>query len=168
LKKLILIVFVIIFAFSLSCDEKVIQDKQDFNIYNLNISSGATYGGSFGFGKFKQFNKSTKEITANFQYKANKDYFITGLYVQIKSFKNEDRTGSFTLITAGVDYTKGKEKPIIFPGESEKKRKFDRLFPNLSIGCGLSIKLSLKTRLLFFIDLGIKMDFVSFNVGTNF
>ena len=173
MRKLILIVSIILFAFSLSCDEKVIQGKQDSKIRSLNISLGATYGGSYGFGKFQQNKKSTKEITANFQYKANNDYFLTGIYGQIKSFRNKERKGFFTLLTAGFDYTKGERKPIVFvPGgpndDDYEKEKYEGLFPNLAIGCGFSMKLSLKSRLLLFIDFGIKRDFASLNIGYNF
>ena len=173
MKKLILVVSVILFAFSLSCDEKVIKDKKDFKIRNLNISLGLTYGGSYGFGKIQQFKKSTIEITANFQYKTNSDYFITGIFGQIKSFKNKDRKGFFTFFSGGLDYTKGEQKlwfgNLGGPNEDDnKKTKFEGISPNITIGCGSSIKLSLKTRLLISIDFGIKKDFASLNIGANF
>ena len=175
MKKVFLTVTLILFVVSLLCDDKVIQSSKGFQIHNFNISLGATNGGSIGIGKIQQFKKSTKEITANFQYKANNDYFVTGIYGQIKSFRSKDRKGFFTLLTAGLDYTKGEERPFIFPGviggpnEGDyDKQKFEGLFPNITIGCGFSIKLSLEKRLLFFFDFGIKKDFASLNVGTNF
>lgn len=173
MKKVFLTFVFIMFLISLFGNEK--EDTVKHRIYNINIALGNTNGGSIGIGKIHNFEKSTKEITANFQYKQNNDYFVTGIYGQIKSFKNKDRKGFFTLLTAGVDYTKGEERPFIFPGviggpnEGDyDKQKFAGICPNMTIGCGFSIKLSQKKRLLIYLDLGIKKDIASLNVGANF
>ena len=175
MKKVFLTVTLILFVVSLFCDEEVIQVTKGFQIHNINISLGVINGGSLGIGKIQQFKKSTNEITANFQYKANNDYFVTGIYGQIKSFRSKDRKGFFTLFTAGLDYTKGEEyqNPIFgIPGGPNEgdydKKKFEGIFPNVTIGCGFSVKLSSNNRLMISLDLGLKKGFASLNVGTNF
>ena len=152
-----------------------IPDSTKVKIYNVTLSLGIASGGSIGVGKIQHFKKSTKEITANFHYQMNSDYFVTGVYGQINSYRNKQRVGFFTLFRSGLDYTKGKEyqNPIFgIPGGPNEgdydKKKFEGIFPNLVIGCGYSIKLSQNNRMLIYVDLGLKKTFSNLNVSINF
>ena len=152
-----------------------VPDNTKTKIYNLNLSLGFASGGSIGIGKIQHFEKSTKEITANFHYIQNSDYFVTGVYGQINSYRNKQRKGFFTLLTGGIDYTKGKEyqNPIFgIPGGPNEgdydKKKFEGIFPILTIGCGYSFWLSQRSRILIYLDLGIKKTFSNLNVSISF
>ena len=170
--------FVIVFVFFLIMHPILsieIPDSIKAKTYNVTLSLGFASGGSIGIGKIQHLEKSTKEITANFHYQMNSDYFVTGVYGQINSYRNKQQVGFFTLFKAGLDYTKGKEyqNPIFgIPGGSNEgdydKQKFEGTFPNLAIGCGYSIKLSQNNRMLIYIDLGIQKTFSNLNFSVIF
>ena len=143
--------------------------------YNLNLSLGLASGGSIGIGKIQHFERSTKEITANLHYLKCKDFYVIGIYGQINSYRNKHRKGLFTLLTGGIDYTKGKEYqiPIVgIPGGPNEgdydKKKFEGIHPNLTIGCGYSIRLSQSSRMLIYLDLGIKKTVSNLNISISF
>ncbi|MDO9578681.1 MAG: hypothetical protein Q7J16_12425 [Candidatus Cloacimonadales bacterium] len=151
------------------------ENPDSTRIYNINITYGYASGGVIGIGNVKQFGKKTKEFTYNFHYLKNSDYFVTGIYCQINSYRNKQRTGFFTLLMAGVDYIKGKERIssiIGDPGgpdeEDDDKVKFAGIHPILTIGCGSSFWISPKNRLLFYLDLGVKATFASLNLAVTF
>ena len=170
--------FVIVFVFFLIMHPILsieIPDSTKMRTNNINLSYGFVSGGSIGIGKIQPFGKSTKEITANFHYQMNSDYFVTGVYGQINSYRNKQRVGFFTLFRAGLDYTKGREyqNPIFgIPGGPDEddynKENFEGLFPNLIIGCGYSIKLSQNKHMLIYLDLGIKKTFSNLNLSVTF
>ncbi len=169
-KYFIVIMFLIIICSIFSIE---IQDSTKVKTYNVTLSLGIACGGSIGIGKTQHFDRSTKELTANFHYLINSDYFVTGIYGQINSYGNKQRVGFFTLFRAGIDYTKGKQKPFAFvpggPNEGDyDKKKFEGTFPNLVIGCGFSRRLSQNIRMLIYVDLGLKKTFSNFNVSINF
>lgn len=152
-----------------------IPDSTKVKTYNVTLSLGIASGGSIGIGKIQHFEKTTKELTVNFHYLMNSDYFVTGIYGQINSYRNKHRVGFFTLFRAGLDYTKGKEYQIPFfgihggPNEGDyDKKKFEGTFPNIVIGCGYSIKLSQYNRMLIYLDLGLKKTFSNLNVSVTF
>ena len=152
-----------------------IPDSTKVKTYNVTLSLGIASGGSIGIGKIQNFEKTVKELTANFHYLINSDYFVTGVYGQINSYKNKQRVGFFTLFRVGLDYTKGREyqNPIFGisggPDEDDyNKENFEGLFPNLVIGCGYSIKLSQNNWMLIYIDLGLKKTFSNLNVSVTF
>ena len=155
-KYFIVIMFLIIICSIFSIE---IKDSTKSKTYNIALSYGnakrGTIGGSIGIGKVQHFDKSTNELTANFHYLMNSDYFVTGIYGQINSYRNKQRNGLFSLIMVGLDYSKGKYKPISFGG-SYGTEKFEGIFPNIAIGCGFSMKLSQNNRMLIYIDLGLK------------
>ncbi len=143
--------------------------------YNINLSLGDACGGSIGIGKIQNFEKTAKELTANFHYLINSDYFVTGVYGQINSYRNKQRVGFFTLFRAGLDYTKGREyqNPIFgIPGGPNEgdydKKKFEGTFPNLVIGCGYGLMLSQNNRMLIYLDLGLKKTFSNLNISITF
>jgi len=168
--------FIIVFVFLLIISSLLgieISDNIKVKTYNGTISLGIASGGSIGIGKIQQFERSTKEITANFHYQMNSDYFVTGVYGQINSYRNEQRVGFFTLFRSGLDYTKGEKEPFVFviggPNPSDyDMQKFERIFPNLVIGCGYSIKLSPNNRMLIYFDLGIQKTFANLNLSVTF
>ncbi|MEA2096948.1 MAG: hypothetical protein U9P73_09690 [Candidatus Cloacimonadota bacterium] len=150
-----------------------IPDSTKVKTYNINLSYGNASGGSIGIGRIQHFEKSTKEITANFHYLMNSDYFVTGVYGQINSYKNKQRVGFFTLFRAGLDYTKGEKEPFVFviggPNPSDyDMQKFEGTFPNLVIGCGYSVQLSSNNRTLIYFDLGIQKTFANLNLSVTF
>ncbi len=169
---------VIVFAFLLlitSIFSIGSPDSTKENTSNITLSLGIASGGSIGVGKIKHFERTTKEITSNFHYQKNSDYYVAGVYGQITSYRNKQRVGFFTLFMAGLDYTKGQEyqNPIFgIPGGSDEddydKKKFEGIFPNLVIGCGYSIKLSQNKRMLIYLDLGIKRTFSNLNLSVTF
>ena len=146
-------------------------DNAKAKTYNLTLSLGIASGGSIGIGKVQYCERSTKELIANFHYLINSDYFVTGIYGQINSYRNKQRVGFFTLFRAGVDYTKGEKKLLIifgpYEGDNDKK-KFEGIFPNLVIGCGYSIKLAQNNRMLIYVDLGLKKTFSNLNLSITF
>ena len=171
-KHVILIVYMLTTLPILSVE---VLDNTKTKTYNLNLSLGLASGGSIGIGRIQHFEKKTKEITYNFHYLRNSDFFVTGIYSQINSYRNKHRKGFFTLLMAGVDYTKGKEyqNPIFGihggPNESDyDKKKFEGIHPVLAIGCGYSFWLSQKSRILIYLDLGIKKTFSNLNVAISF
>ena len=175
MKKNIIVSFFSLIIFSIFSIE--VSDSAKINTSNINVSysnvSRGTINGSIGIGKIQYFEKSTKEITANFHYQINSDYFVTGVYGQVNSYRNKQRVGFFTLFKAGLDYTKGEQKPFVFvigrPNEGDyDKKKFEGTFPNLVIGCGYSIKLSRSSRMLIYIDLGIQKTFSNLNLSVTF
>ncbi len=152
-----------------------VPDNTKTKTYNFNLSLGLASGGSIGIGKIQHFEKSTKEITVNFHYLKCKDYFVTGIYGQINSYRNKQRNGFFSILTGGLDYTKGEESSFIFPGviggpnEGDYDPiKFEGIFPNIAIGCGYSIKLSQISRMLIYLDLGIKKTISNLNISISF
>ena len=167
-KHIIVLSFLLIFYPIFSIE---ILDDTKTRIYNVNLSLGTASGGSIGIGKIQYCERSTKELIANFHYLINSDYFVTGIYGQINSYRNKQRVGFFTLFRAGVDYTKGEKKLLIifgpYEGDNDKK-KFEGIFPNLVIGCGYSIKLAQNNRMLIYVDLGLKKTFSNLNVSVNF
>lgn len=169
-KHILFTVFYLILS-SIFCIE--IPDSTKVKTYNINLSFSVASGGSIGIGKIQHFEKTTKEITVNFHYQMNSDYFVTGVYGQINSYRNNQRLGFFTLFKAGLDYTKGEQKTFSFviggPNEGDyNKKKFEGTFPNLVIGCGYSIKLSQNNRMLIYIDLGIQKTFSNLNLSVTF
>ncbi len=139
-------------------------------IYNFGVSLGVASGCTIGLGKIQNFEKKSKEITYNFHYLQNSDYFVTGVYYQINSYRNNQRKGFFTVIAGGLDYTKGKYKPFVFPGviggpseDDDEYVKFKGIFPNIFVGCGYSIKLSQSYRMLIYLDLGVKKTILNLN-----
>jgi len=173
LKEYILvIIFLLILSPILSID---IPDSSKVNTYNTTLSLGIASGGSIGVGKIQHFERSTKESTINFHYHINSDYFVTGVYGQINSYGNKQRVGFFTLFTAGVDYTKGKEyqNPIFgIPGGPNEgdydMEKFAGIFPNIAVGCGYSKKLSQNNLMLIYIDFGFKKTITNLNLSVSF
>jgi len=169
MKKYIIIIIILLIFHSLVSVE--ISGSPKAKTSNVTLSYGIASGGSIGFGKIQHFARSTKEITANFHYLMNFDYFVTGVYGQVNSYRNKQRVGFFTLFRAGVDYTKGEKKLLIifgpYEGDNDKK-KFEGIFPNLVIGCGYSIKLSQNNRMLIYIDLGLKKTFSNLNLAVTF
>lgn len=169
MNKCKLVLFLLLMTFPIFSIE--IPDSTKMRTNNVNLSYGFVSGGSIGIGKIQHFGKSTKEITANFHYQMNSDYFVTGVYGQINSYRNKQRVGFFTLFRAGVDYTKGEKKLLIifgpYEGDNDKK-KFEGIFPNLVIGCGYSIKLSQNNRMLIYLDLGLKKTFSNLNLSVTF
>lgn len=151
-----------------------IEKPDSTRTYNVNITYGNASGGVIGLGNVKQFGKKTKEFTYNFHYLRNSDYFVTGLFFQMNSYRNKQRTGFFTLLMAGVDYTKGKERPFFFgdpggPNEGDyDKVKFAGIHPLFTLGCGYSFWLSPQNRLLLYLDLGVKKTFASLNLAITF
>ncbi len=152
-----------------------VPDNTKTKTYNVNLSLGYASGVSVGIGGLEYLEKKTKEISANFHYLQNSDYFVTGIYGQINSYRNEYRKGFFTLFMAGLDYTKGKEyqNPIFGnpggPNEGDyDKKEFDGIHPNLTIGCGYSFWLSQSSRILIYLDLGIKKTFSNLNISISF
>jgi len=143
------------------------------SIYNFGVSLGVASGCTIGVGKIQDFEKKSKGITYNFHYLQNSDYFVTGFYYQINSYRHNQRKGFFTVIIAGVDYIKGEEEPLIVfnpggPNQSDyDKRKIDGLFPNLTFGLGYSIPISQKNRFLIFLDLGFKKTITNLNFSVN-
>jgi len=153
-------------------------------IYNFNLTYGLAYsggllsferviGGSIGIGKIQQFDKSTKEITYSFHYLQNSYFYITGIYAQINSYRNSYRTGFVTILTAGLDYIEGKEMPFCFnPGGPNSGDcdliKIKGFFPNIAIGCGYSMMLSVNSRMLIYLDLGIKRNISNLNMTISF
>ena len=153
-------------------------------IYNFNLTYGLAYnggllsferviGGSIGLGKIQQSNKSTKEITYNFHYFKNSYIYITGLYAQMNSYRNAQRTGFVTIFTTGLDYIEGKELLFCFnPGGPNSGDcdliKINGFFPNIAIGCGYSIMLSVNSRMLIYLDLGIKRNISTLNMTISF
>lgn len=172
MKKYFIVIMLLLIMCSILCIE--IPDSKNVKTYNGTLSLGIASGGSIGIGETQHFEKTTNDLTVNFHYIMNSDYFVTGVYYQINSYRNKQRIGFFTLITGGVDYTKGKDKPFIFPGviggpsDDDEYVKFEGIFPNLLIGCGYSIKLSQNKRMLIYIDLGIKKTFASLNISITF
>lgn len=173
MKKYIIVFVFLLIMHSIFCIK--IPDSTKVKTYNVTLSLGIASGGSIGIGKIQHFEKTTKELTVNFHYLMNSDYFVTGIYGQINSYRNKQRVGFFTLFRAGLDYTKGKEyqNPIFgIPGGPNEgdydKKKFEGIFPNLVIGCGYSIKLSQNKRMLIYLDLGIKKTFSNLNVSVTF
>jgi hypothetical protein len=144
-------------------------------IYNFGVSLGVASGCTMGLGKIQNFEKKSKEITYNYHYLQSSDYFVTGVYYQINTYRNIRREGFFTLLAGGLDYTKGKDKPFVFPGviggssgEDDEYAKFEGVFPNIFAGCGYSIKLSQSSRMLIYLDLGIKKTILNLNTIVTF
>ena len=171
-KHIIIIIFLLVISTIFGIE---IPDSTKVKTYNVTLSLGIASGGSIGVGKIQHFGRTTKEITANFHYQMNSDYFVTGVYGQINSYRNKQRVGFFTLFRAGLDYTKGREyqTPIFgIPGGPDEddynKENFEGLFPNLVIGCGYSIKLSQNKHMLIYLDLGIKKTFSNLNLSVTF
>ncbi|NQV19610.1 MAG: hypothetical protein HQ534_13855 [Armatimonadetes bacterium] len=165
-------VFLIVFLLTMS-PTLCIEVPNSTKTYNVNLSLGLASGGSIGIGKIQHFERSTKEITVNFHYLKCEDYFVTGIYGQINSYRNKQRKGFFTLLTGGIDYTKG-ERTLFFgniggPNEGDYDPiKFEGIFPNIAIGCGYSIKLSQISRMLIYLDLGIKKTISNLNISISF
>ena len=171
-KFVIIIVFLLTMLPILSIE---VIDNTEMKTYNVNLSYGDASGGSIGIGKIQHFKRSTKEITTNIHYLKCEDYFVTGIYGQINSYRNKQRKGFFTLLTWGLDYTKGEGKPFIFPGviggpneDDEEPVKFEGIFPNIVIGCGYSIRMSKNYRMLIYLDLGIKKTITNLNISISF
>lgn len=143
------------------------QGNTKTRIHNINLSYGIASGGSIGIGKIQHFEKSTKEITANFHYLKNSDYFVTGIYGQINSYRNEQRKGFFTLLIIGLDYSKGEYVPISFGGNN-RPEKFESTIPNFAIGCGCGLRLSPNNRMLIYFDLGLKKTISNLNLSITF
>lgn len=151
------------------------QLAQNSRIYDFGVSFGVANGCTVGLGKILNFEKKSKEITYNLHYLQNSDYFVTGMNVQINSFRNNERNGFFSLFTVGLDYAKGKEyqNPIFGipggPNEGDNdKINFERIHPILSIGYGYCMWLSNSSRILIFLDLGIKIGFSNLNIIISF
>ncbi len=141
--------------------------KKNTTTYNIGLSLGLASGGSIGIGKIQYFERSTKEITYNCHYLQNSDYYVTGVYCQINHFRNRQRKGFFTLLVAGIDYTKGEYLPISFGGTNGTE-KYKRIIPNIALGCGYSIKLSPYNRMLIYLDLGLKKTISNLNLTISF
>lgn len=163
-KYVILIVFLLTIRSIFSVE---VPNNTKMRTYNINLSYGIASGGSIGIGKIQYFEKKTKEITVNFHYLMNSDYFVTGIYGQINSYRNRQRKGFFTLLMAGLDYSKGEKIPISFGG-AYRLEKFEGIIPNIAIGCGYSMKLSQNNRVLIYLDLGLKKTISNLNVAISF
>ena len=163
-KYLIVIVFLFIIC-SILCIE--IPDSAKAKTSNVTLSLGIASGGSIGIGKIQHFASSTKEITANIHYLMNSDYFVTGVYGQINSYENKQRSGLLALIMVGLDYSEGKYNPINIGG-SYGTKKFKGILPNIAVGFGYSMKLSQNNRMLIYIDLGLKKTISNLNISINF
>jgi len=169
-KHIIIFIFLLVISTIFGIE---IPDSTKIKTYNVNLSFGIASGGSIGIGKIQHFERSMKELTANFHYLNNSDYYVVGLYNQLNSFRNKKRLGFFTFIKAGLDYTKGEKKPFVFvPGgpnpDDYDMQKFAGLFPIVAIGCGYSIRLSLSNRMLIYFDLGIQKTFANLNLSVTF
>ena len=152
-------------------------------IYNINLTYGLAYVGGLSFkstpgigigiGKIQHFGKSAKEITYNFQYLRNSYYYAVGIYAQMNSYRNKERLGFTSILTTGLDYINGKEIPFCFdPGGPSSGDcdliKIKGFFPNIAIGCGYSIMLSVNSRMLIYLDLGIKKNISNLNIKISF
>ena len=170
--KFFVIVFIICFIIHPILSIEIPINKQVITS-NINLSLGTASGGSIGIGRIQYFERSTKELIANFHYLMNSDYYVVGLYNQLNSFRNKKRLGFFTFIKAGLDYTKGEKEPFVFvPGgpnpDDYDMQKFAGLFPIVAIGCGYSMKLSQNNRMLIYFDLGIQKTFANLNLSVTF
>ncbi len=166
-KYIFTIALLMVMQKSFGYEELEIEKK---SVRNVNLSFGLASGGSIGIGKIQQYGKSTKEMIFNVHYLVNQDYFVTGVYGQINSFRNEHRKGFFTVIIAGLDYNKGESYPLFVygPDSSEEKLKFDGLHPNITLGLGYSIPISQKNRVLFFLDLRFKKTISNLNFSISY
>ncbi len=153
-------------------------------IYSFGMSYGLAYmgwwtsleqtiGASIGIGQIQQFKKSTKEITYNFQYLKSPKFYATGIYAQMNSYRNKKRLGFASVLMLGINYTEGKREPLCSnPGGSNpddcKIEKFKGFFPNIAIGYGYSIMLSVNSRMFIYSVLGIKQNTFNLNLKLSF